>query len=226
MGNKYVKGSRLSAPQFRHLLRLFAVDLEATKIAHLSGLHVNTVDRYMLAMRMRLADECARAAPFKGVVEIDESYFGARRVRGKRGRGAGRKVPVIGVNKRGGMVFTDVLDDCSRLALEAVIKGKVSYESIIHTDGWKGYDGLIDIGYKRHFRVHHSHDEFARGPSHINGIESFWSYAKTRLAKHRGLSRRLFYLYIKETEFRFNHRQKDLYRTLLILLRKQPLKLH
>ena len=113
------------------------------------GVHRTTIDRHLLAICVRIADECDRATPFKGVVEIDESYFGARRVRGKRGRGAGRKVPVIGVFKRNGKVFTDVLEDCSREALEAVIKGKVAYESIVHTDGWKGYDGLIDIGYKR-----------------------------------------------------------------------------
>jgi len=89
-------------------------------------------------MRARIAEECDRASPLKGIIEIDESHFGARRVRGKRGRVAGGKVPVIGVLKRGGTVFTDVLDDCSREALEAVIKGRVVSQSVIHTDGWKG----------------------------------------------------------------------------------------
>jgi len=55
--------------------------------------------------------------------------------------------------------------------------------SIIHSDGWRGYNGLVDMGYKKHFRVHHGEHEFARGNCHINGIESFWSYAKRRLAK-------------------------------------------
>ncbi|MDR1267744.1 MAG: hypothetical protein LBJ70_05300 [Holosporales bacterium] len=31
-----------------------------------------------------------------GVFELDESYFGAKRVRGKRGRGAARRTPVFG----------------------------------------------------------------------------------------------------------------------------------
>jgi len=39
------------------------------------------------------------------------------------------------------------------------------------------------MGYKKNFRVHHGEHEFARGNCHINGIESFWSYAKRRLAK-------------------------------------------
>ena len=56
---------------------------------------------------MELALEEAR--PLAGEVEIDESYFGARRVRGKRGRGAGGKTPVIGLLKRGGKVFTEIV---------------------------------------------------------------------------------------------------------------------
>jgi len=43
------------------------------------------------------------------------------------------------------------------------------------------------MGYKKHFRVHHGENEFARGNCHINGIngiESFWSYAKRRLANY------------------------------------------
>ena len=78
-----------------------------------------------------MAELSEASAPLRGEIEIDESYFGARRVRGKRGRGAGRKVPVIGVLKRQGNVYCDVLDDGSKLALEAVIKGRVNPESVI-----------------------------------------------------------------------------------------------
>ena len=39
-----------------------------------------------------------------GVFELDESYFGAKRVRGKRGRGAAGKTPVFGLPKRDGKV--------------------------------------------------------------------------------------------------------------------------
>ena len=64
--------------------------------------------------------------------------------------------------------------------------GQVKGATTIHTDGWKAYDGLVWDGFKHH-RVHHHENEFARGKRHINGIESFWSFAKTRLAKQRGV---------------------------------------
>ena len=79
------------------------------------------------------------------------------------------------------------------------------------------------MGYQKHTRVHHGRNEFARGKSHINGIESFWSYAKRRLAQFNGISKATFYLHLKECEFRFNHRHADLYQSLLKLLRSHPL---
>ena len=75
----------------------------------------------------------------------------------------------------------------------------------------------------KNYRVHHATDEFARGKSHINGIESFWGYAKRRLVKFNGVPNRTFYFHLKETEFRFNHRRGNLYQALLKLLRQQPL---
>lgn len=87
---------------------------------------------------------------------MDESYFGGRRIKGLRGRGASGKLPVFGLLKRQGKVYTEVIDDCSKATIQAIIRGKVQLESIIHSDGWKAYDGLVDLGYKKHYRVNHS----------------------------------------------------------------------
>ena len=157
-----------------------------------------------------------------GEFELDESYFGARRIRGKRGRGAAGKTPVFGLLKRNGKVFVTVVPNCSREELVPIIQGKILEGSTIHTDGWKAYDGLILNGYN-HYRVFHHENEFARGKSHVNGIESFWGYAKKRLVKFNGIDKKMFYLHLKETEYRFNHRNGNLYLDLLKLLRNNPL---
>ena len=129
-----------------------------------------------------------------GEVEVDESYFGARRVRGKRGRGASGKTIVFGLLKRDGKVYTEIVPDCKKITLQAIIRGRIAPEAIIHSDGWRVYDGLVEVGYSKHFRVEHGANEFARGTHHINGIESFWSFAKRRLQKFNGVSPRTFYL--------------------------------
>ncbi len=49
----------------------------------------------------------------------------------------------------------------------------INTDSIINSDGWRGYNGLVNLGYKKHYRVDHKANEFAKGKSHINGIENF-----------------------------------------------------
>ena len=223
MRNKYVKRSRISEKKFRQLVKLFSLDLDAVQISELSHLNRNTVNRYLKAIRTRIAEFCEVESPFNGEVEIDESYFGAKRVKGKRGRGASGKTIVFGIFQRNGKVYTEIVPDARRKTLQDIIRGRVALETVIHSDGWRGYIGLVDLGYKKHFRVHHGKNEFARGKAHINGIESFWGYAKTRLAKFRGIHRNLFYLHLKESEFRFNYRHENIYQIILKIFRNNPL---
>jgi transposase len=223
MKNKYANRSKISEAKFRELVRLFSLNLDATQIAELSGLNRNTINRFLKAIRIRMAEYCEKESPFYGEVEVDESFFGARRVKGKRGRGAYGKTIVFGLFKRNGKVYTEIVPDCSKATLQGVIRGKVEPESIIYSDGWRGYNGLVDVGYGKHLRVDHSSNEFVRGKAHINGIEGFWGYAKSRLTKFRGMSPATFYLHLKECEFRFNFRGQNLYKVMLKIIRKNPL---
>ena len=221
--NRYFRCSKISEAKFRQIVRYFAMDLTATDCAELCGLSLRSVNTIYLRIRARMAEHCEAISPFAGELEADESYFGPRRVRGLRGRGAGRKTVVFGLLKRDDCVYTEIVPDASKRTLQAIIRGKASIDSIIHTDRWRGYDGLVDVGFDKHFRVSHSANEFARGSVHVNGIESFWSFAKRRLAQFNGVPRKTFYLHLKETEFRFNHRHQNLYNALLSLLRSNPL---
>ena len=221
--NRYYRRSRIAEKKFREIIKYFALDLTANRTAELTGLTHKTVNQIYLKIRQRLAEESQRQSPFCGEVEVDESYFGAKRVKGKRGRGAGGKTIVFGIYKRNGKVFTEIVPDVQRKTLQAIIRGRVSVETVIHSDHWRGYNGLVDIGYPKHFRVNHSANEFANEISNINGIESFWSFAKRRLLKFNGVKKETFYLHLKECEFRFNHRNDNLYKLLLTLLRNSPL---
>jgi transposase-like protein len=221
--NKYFYHSKLSEAKFRQILRLFALDLNASECAAICGVSVRSVNSIYLRIRQRMQQWCASQSPFSGELEADESYFGPHRVRGKRGRGAGGKTIVFGLLKRGDCVYTQIVPDASKRTLQAIIRGKADITSVIHTDGWPGYDGLVDVGFDKHFRVNHGANEFVRGSNHVNGIESFWSYAKRRLAQFNGVPRHTFELHLKESEFRFNLRHDDLYQALLKLLREHPL---
>src|SRR5918998_4661246 len=166
VGSRQFVRARISRAKFRQLLKLFAVDWTATQITALVGLNRNTVNRYLTLIRRAVAEHCQRESPFNGEVELDESYFGARRVRGKRGRGARGKTIVFGIYKRNGRVYTEIVPNCKKSSLQAIIRGKVDLTSSIHTDGFRSYDGIVHMGYKKHYRIRHDKDEFVRGTAH------------------------------------------------------------
>ena len=226
MKNKYIKVTHISERKTREIIRLFSLDIEAKKTAKLSGVSRQTINKFYATFRERIAELCESESPFEnGEVELDESYFGARRVRGIRGRGARGKIPVFGMLKRGEKVYTQIVNNCSTNQLLPIIQGKASINAVIYSDGFKTYDGLADFGYKKHYRVKHSENEFALGHNHINGIENFRGLCKVRLSRFRGVHKHKFYLHIKECEFRYNYRNQNLYLILLGNFRNSPLKL-
>lgn len=213
-----LKHSKIRKIKVKKILRCFCEDIPAIKTASLLELNRKTVDRYFNIFREKILKASIKEMEvISGEIEVDESYFGAKRIRGKRGRGAAGKTPVFGLLKRNGKVFVSIVKNCSKEELLPIIQGHVLEGSTVHSDGWKAYDGLILNGYD-HYRVHHSKDEFARGKSHVNGIESFWSFAKRRLSKFNGIASHKFNLYLKECEFRFNYRNCNLYDKMLEVL--------
>ena len=86
---------------------------------------------------------------------------------------------------------------CPEILAETGYSRSCLIDSVIHSDGWRGYQGLIDVGYAKYFRVHQGENELARGNSYSNGIEFFWAYAKLRLAKLIGILAKTFPLQLK-----------------------------
>lgn len=171
--NRYDRRSRIAEWKFRALLRYFALDLTARAVAQLTELSERSVIVIFNKIRRRIAEECERQSPFNnGEVEVDESYFGPHRVRGKRGRGASGKTIVFGLFKRDDCVYTEIVTNCRKATLQAIIRGRVSIDAVIHSDGWRGYDGLVDVGYSKHYWVNHGANEFANTMSHINALRA------------------------------------------------------
>ena len=214
-----MKYSKLSTFKIKKILRCFADELTAVQTAKQLRLHRHTCDRYYQIFRERIAEyQEQNLKQQSGNIEIDESYFGSRHFGDKRGRGAKWRIPVIGILKRKGLVYANVISDVSRKTLMPIIEKLVrKSKSNVYTDKWRSYDGLVLSGYK-HYRINHS-KQFVRSHNHINGIESFWSYTKRKMRKHNGIRRDKFYWYLKESEFRFNHRRQDVYKSMLKIIK-------
>lgn len=226
--NAYLFRGRISERKFRDLARVFALDITADRAAALTGLHYNTTLALYRLLRARMAELAQDGCPFNGQVEIDESYFGATRVRGKPGRGAAGKTPVFGILERGGRVHCQIVKNCSKATLQDIIEGRVARAAELSTDGHLSYDGLVEAGFAKHHRICKAYKKkrpvFVQNGVHINGIESFWSYAKRRHQKFNGLRAGSFPAFLKETEFRFNTRHQDLYRILIKSCKNDPLR--
>ena len=93
--NKYIVRSRISEAKFREILKYFTEDIEASKISNLTKISEVTLCKIFREIRILMSKECEKISKFSGEIEIDESYFGSKRVRGKRGRGAANKTPVL-----------------------------------------------------------------------------------------------------------------------------------
>ena len=106
MKNKYIIRSRISEAKFRSILLYFCLDIEASKIAKICHISQNSLCKIFKQIRILMLKECEKISKMQGEIEIDESYFGAKKVRGKRGRGAGKKTHVFGMLKRNGCVYT------------------------------------------------------------------------------------------------------------------------
>ena len=217
MSKKIIRNSKLSNRQLKELIRYFALEVPASRAARELGVNRHSADRIFTLIRQGIARDCEKQNPLgKGEHEIDESYFGGQR-KGRRGRGAAGKVPVFGIRERSGRVYTRPVPDVKAQTLKQIIRQKIPVGSTIYSDSFRSYDGLITDGYK-HFRINHE-KEFARGKrKHINGIENFWGFAKTKLRRYYGIPKERFFLYLKEMEFRFNYRHlKNIEKTGLIL---------
>jgi len=208
MTKRLVPRSKLTNRQLGQLIDFFALEVPAVKAARVVGINRHSAERIYQVIRRHLAWHCEQSSPLRGEVEADESYFGGHR-KGLRGLGAAGKVAVFGLLKRRGKVYTTPVPNVTRETLRAVIRRKVPRGTTIYSDQFSAYDGLITQGY-RHYRINHGQGFAPSQRRHINGIENFWGYAKTKLKRYYGIPRTQFFLYLKEMEFRFNHRHADL----------------
>lgn len=195
-----MRKSRLSWYKQARLIEHFVSGSTARCAAKIVHVNKSTAAFYFHRLHQIIYQETLQDMFFDGEIEVDESYFGGHR-KGKRGRGATAKVPVFGILKRGGQVYTQIIPNASGQVLMPIIKSKITPDSIVYTDCWTGYS-VLDVSEFKHWRINHS-KSFAKGHNHINGIENFWNQAKRHMRKFNGIPKENFPLFLKECEWRF-----------------------
>jgi transposase len=134
-----MRKSRISKAKQEKLIEYFVAGTTGRCAAELVGVNFKTACYFYQRLRELIAAQTEREANevFAGEIEVDESYFGGHR-KGNRGRGAAGKVPVFGLLKRGGKVYTKIIRDASGDTLIPIIEKKVIPDSIVYSDCWEG----------------------------------------------------------------------------------------
>jgi len=128
-------------------VKLFILEVPVHKAYKELGVAYNTAYKIYSKIRLAIYRFVSKEdTKFQGEVEADESYFGGKK-RGKRGRGAEGKIPVFGILERQGKVKVEVVKDVSCELLRETIK-KVKRGSLIYTDKFRSYDGLVMYGFR------------------------------------------------------------------------------
>lgn len=198
------------------IIKGFYQQVPAYRLAADLGLDIKVVTRVYQRLRQvifHLAELEGAEGKLSGEIELDEAYFGGRR-KGKRGRGAAGKSIGFGLLERDRRIYTKVVENVTADTLMDHIRRRTRKGSVYYTDAFRGYQSLRRYG-KHHTVSHRKNLVDPRTKNHINGIEGFWSYAKHILYHYRGVSRYYFPLYLKEIEFRFNHRGDNTFKLFL-----------
>lgn len=202
-------------------MEFFCLGVPAYRLRFQVPLNPKTIQRWFQILREIIYNQGVNElSTLCGEIEMDETMFGGR-VPGKRGWGAGGKQIVLGIYQRNGKVLTFPVSSRGNEALAPLMIKHTKPGSLYYTDDWHAYTFLNIRG--NHVVIKKEKGK-PKGRDHLNGIEGFWSYAKHWLYHYRGIPKKSFHLYLKEIEWRFNHRTENPVRLLRKLLNQQIVK--
>jgi len=199
---RWIGELNLSAKQWLWILKLFELEISARRIAQEAAISYPTTLKATHLIRCAIAQQSPDFDRLREEIDLAQTVGGRK----KAGR---RETPVFGLSMRNGRVEVTVVTDlCLETLLDENVKA-VKTGPIVYTDRFANYDAVVFGGYHR-INVDDA-NRLTRGKVYINGLEGFWSFAKERLTKFHGVSKQYFPLYLKEMEFRYNHRHEQLF---------------
>lgn len=208
----YLENIRIPFDELSHLLYLFVLGVPSYRCRNYFAISLKTAQRVFTIFRQAIHDHSMvrlHELVLDGEIEIDESMYGGHR-KGKRGWGAAGKHIVFGLYQRNSHVITFPVPNRKTSTLIPLVFKHTKPASLYYSDDWHAYTRLSVKG--DHVVVQKEQGSpKAKGRNHINGIEGFWSFSKNWLYQFRGIPTHHFHLYLKETEFRFNNRNRDLF---------------
>ena len=213
LSRRWINIGGLSCRDWLRLVKLFELELTANRMAPQLRLSYNTVYKAVTTLRFSLLAQGLDAQQLlSGAFGLDLGFSGGR-IAMDRGQGRMGGFPVFGMLEKGGWVFVDLLpymqaDSVFHFHLNFQLK-LVRMGNIFYTDRYRHYDALIFCGDET---LPFSYLQPKTKGAYVDSRGwSFWSFARARLRRFNGVTPRRFPLYLKELEYRYNHREKDIF---------------
>ena len=197
MKNRYCVRSHISENKFRRMLKGYVTDHTAQELAGELHLNINSVDRYFRLFRERIV-------LLTGINPENHAYRGQSDVEFADHL-------LIGLRQNQKQVVAEIVAPKHYHTFTGPLSHQDPLEDIINRADWPDYDELIDVRRDRRFTIRETN------------VSGFWDFAHLRLAKFRGMHKSTFLLHLKECEWRYNNRDRDLYAILLTEFRNYPL---
>ncbi len=193
---RYMGTGGLGCAQWLRLVELFADEAQAGQAAESMGVAYNTVYKAMDALRQAILAQAIDSQQIRQALS---------------GRHTGSWPPVFGIMERENWVFVDLVPDVDATDLSLF---KLHFRlptsrigSVVYTGPMRGYQGLVCCGGPQWLTPALKNRDQGL-PLDQEG--SFWSYLKSRLSRFQGVTADKFPYYLKELEFRWNHKGEDL----------------
>lgn len=206
---RWINSGRLTAVQWLALIQYFISELPARKVAEEIALSYNTVLNAFNTIRYAILAHAEDAGDFfcRKTGQVKCCYGGKWTCENRRC--LIEDVPVFGICENSDKVRISIVQNVTPGDLIRADVKKVRNGGIIYTDRFMGYDSLLYYGY--HHEQVQPDENFPANYVYINRPNGFLDWAKKGFVKHFGVSSINFPLYLKELEFRYNHRNADLF---------------
>jgi transposase len=205
---RWIGELNLTARQWLWIVKLFELEIPPSQMAKEVGISYPTALKAIYLIRRAIAQgngDGERAIDSRAGTPAEND---AERPADASGR-------AFGLLERKGRISIHLIDDVSPEVLLQEQGKFIKQGPIIFTGPFHGYDGVILWRFRLPAGVA---KRLPKGKSPLDGLDNFWSFARPRLSKFHRTSDQDLYYFLKELAFRYQHRNQELFASLVSLM--------